>query len=182
MKIDVLTDKQIIDLWFLKEECSLNKSLSNLFNEFVMRYLWVNAGLRLNLYERLQKNVQDNKQPVPEDRRGFLVFILLRQYISQTHQTWIIPKDTKGIETYKMVEEYPSLTYVFEHRKKWGQVVRQFHQNSHPMVTDSCLNPSERSNSYTIITSFEDLYKGLTLPSLSHSPYILQEVLDYNDL
>ncbi len=178
--IDTLTAEHVRELWFLKHIWPEQIFDATIFERWVSFYCWSNCisiGLQKDVYERLQKNVRNNKGLVPEDRWALLDFLLLKKYISRTRETWAMPKNTQ------MVEEYPSLSHVLAHKRRWKAVTKEFHKRHDPIITDFCsTSPSELTNGYNIITSYDDLYGSLSLLTLNQSTYIRQELINYNEL
>jgi internalin A len=177
IRINTLTVEQVKDFWLLKHLLPENLFPADLFKGCVSFYCGSdNIGIVLpkNVYQNLQKAVQENKSLAPEDRRTLLDHMLLKKCIFRTQGTWAMCKNTQ------MVEEYPSLSHVFAHKMRWAEVVGELQEKHNPIITDPCRTPSELANGYNIITSYEDLYSGYSLPSLSQPTYLLQELTGYS--
>lgn len=177
MTIDTLIAEQVKVFWSLKHILSQLTFPVDIFKWCVSLYCRSNnisVVLQKDVYKRLRENVQENKEPTPNNRRALLDFTLLRKYISPTQETWVMPKNAQ------MVEEYPSLSHVFAHKRKWGEVIGELKKKHNPIITDFCRTPSDLTNGYNIITSYEELYDGLSFPSLDQPTYESQDVVNYH--
>lgn len=80
----------------------------------------------------------------------------------------------------QMVEEYPCLAHVIEHKIIWREVVKELHKR--PLLeSNSRLEKRDFSNHYSVITSYEDLFDSVYDISFGMT-YERYDLIKYNEL